>query len=191
MKTFGIVLLMGLGLTAYFYGISVCKGAQLMRVEKKQAILSLLFAIAWFVITLSAGYGLAALLLHMDITDRTYPINSILCVLVFALIAIRMFFAAIRQTPVKEERLDEAFVKEAVRFCLSVGISVFLAGFALGLLEISYTLLLCCVALLPILGILAGLRVGYFYGYWQRVWAYVVGGLLMLAGNISLICGLF
>lgn len=192
MSTLIIVLLLGLGVTAYLYGVAVCKGAQLVRVEKSQALSALLFALLWFVCGLSAGYFLAHVLLRFEVTARTYPINGMISLLIFAILSLRMFIEGFRNSPVAEERMDEKeFFRMVVRLCLSIGVQVFLTGFAMGLLEVSFREILAAMGIFPILGILAGLRTGYFYGYWQRIWAYFVGGLLVLAGDIALICALY
>ena len=102
-----ILWLIGVGLATYLYGMAVCKGALLATMGKKQICCSLLFSAVWQIFVLAVG-NLCAIGMHLkNITSKEYPINAFIAIIIFGVIACRMFWLAVKNEPVIEKRLAE------------------------------------------------------------------------------------
>ncbi len=182
-----ILVLIGLGLAIYVYGLAVCKGALLASIGKKQIALSLFFSAIWQILVLFIGNSFAMAMHSSNITESEYPINAFIGIIIFAVIALRMFWLAYKNEPIIEKRLmDKEFYKVLTAICLAVGFYTLLTGLALGLLQISLLAELLVLGLLSAVGVLAGLFVGYRYGYGQRTGAYILGGICLIISDVLL-----
>lgn len=187
-----ILFMIGLGIAAYLYALAVCKGVLLAGMDKKIICFSFGVSALWQVMVLAVGNFLAFKLHAMEITKSEYPINAFACLMIFGIMAVRMFVKAIKNEPIEEKRIDESgFYKLIIAICVSVGFYTFLTGLALGLLQIPIFVELPVLVLLSVSGVIGGLYSGYRFGYGQRSGAYVLSGIFLIIGNVVLFAEYF
>jgi putative Mn2+ efflux pump MntP len=182
-----VLVVIGIGLAVYLYGLAVCKGALFANMDKKQIIFTLGFSVVWQALVLAAGSLVAAELHSKQITKSEYPINAFACLMIFGIIAIRMFIHAAKNKPVVEKRMEKKEVYFSVMgLCIAMGFYSFLTGLAFGLLQTNIWKELLVLVGLFTAGLLGGLYAGYRFGYAQKNGAYICGGVLLFLGDILL-----
>jgi len=179
-----VLLMIGLGLAVYLYGLAVCKGALLADMDKKQIIFSLGVPALWQIAVLAIGNFIAAQLHIMKITKSDYPINAFACLMIFGVMAVRMLINAMKNAPIIEKRIEKRdFYRSIMGLCIAVGFYIFLTGLAFGLLQTDIWKELTVLVGLSLIGLLGGLYAGYRFGYGQRNGAYICGSIFLIIGD--------
>lgn len=180
-------ILVTLGISLDIFATMACKGAQLSKIEKKPlATLCLLFAV-WQTAALYLGSALGTLLRWQDM-NPSGSLTEIIATVIFVLIAVGMFVKAWKNETIVERRDDKYAWKLLIDRLALFSLVTLAVGVALGFLGTATVILLTVIAAATVVVVAAGLYVGYRFGYEQKTKAYVVGGLLLIAGAVDTVC---
>lgn len=187
-----ILFMIGSGIAAYLYGLAVCKGVLLDGMNKKVICFSFGASALWQIIVLAIGNLLAFKLHAMGITKSEYPVNAFACLMIFGILAMRMFIKAIKNEPIEERRIKKGeFYRLISGIFVAVGFDTFLTGLALGLLQTPVFTELFVLVILSAAGVIGGLYSGWRFGYGQRNSAYILSGTFLLVGDFMLLLQYF
>lgn len=180
-------ILVTLGVSLDIFATMACKGAQLSKIEKKPiATLCLLFAV-WQTAALYLGSAAGAFLRWQDMNPSS-SVTETIAVVIFVLIAADMFRKAWKNETILERRDDKYAWKRLIARLALFSIVTCAFGVALGFLGTATVILITVIAAATVFVVIAGLYVGYRFGYEQKTKAYVVGGLMLLAGAVDTVC---
>lgn len=174
-----IAIAVALGLD--LFAKSACHGALLSTIHKGKLAIGIFVFAVYQIFLLGAGYAIAAWMQLRHLSERGDSINTLLCIIIFCAIAVRMLRIAVRNEDMVEHRQDEDYMKKIfTSLCLQVGFYTFLTGIGLGLVRVTDAKLLGILVLFGAIGVFAGLECGYHYGYRLKTKAYAFGGTLLL-----------
>lgn len=177
-------ILVTLGISLDIFAAIACKGAQLSKIEKKPLIkLCVLFAV-WQTAALYVGSTAGAFLRRRE-PDQDGSVTEIIAVVIFGVLGILMIVKAWKNDVILERRNDKYAWKGLVARLALISIGTLLLGAALGFLGTAWTLLLIAISALTVIVVIAGLYVGYHFGYEQKTKAYAIGGVMLLAGAVD------
>ena len=172
-----IVVALGLDLFAK----SACHGALLSTIHKGKLVIGILVFAAYQILLLGAGYAIASWMQISHLSERGDGINTLLCMIIFCAMAVRMLRIAVKNEDMVERRQSEDYMKKIfISLCLQVGFYTFLTGIGLGLVHVTSIALLGILVFFGAVSIIAGLECGFHYGYRLKTKAYALGGMLLL-----------
>ncbi|MCQ2771605.1 MAG: hypothetical protein MJ236_07435 [Clostridia bacterium] len=189
---FAMTIFIAIGLALGVYGYSTCKGALLGRFNRIQPYIAVLVFATWQILVLSGGKVCSAKLLQLEATHANSFVNGFLCILLFSALAFKMFRHGFQNITIEERRMDEKELHRLVlQNSLKTGLITFLIGFSIGIVDLPFIPVMVVCFVLAVLGVLAGLLVGYHFGYGQRMGAYIASGLFLALGDVLMILHCF
>ncbi len=179
-------ILVTLGISLDIFAAIACKGAQLSKIEKGPLIkLCALFAV-WQTAALCIG-SVAGMFLHRYDMDPDGTMTEIIAVIIFIVLGVMMLVKAWKNEAILERRDDKYAWKGLVARLALISVGTLVLGVALGFLGTAWGVLLLAIAALTVIVVIAGLYVGYHFGYEQKTKAYAIGGVMLLAGAVDTI----
>lgn len=175
-----------LGLTLEIFGAMECQGSLVAKIEKKQLFMFCLVLAAGQILALGIGDILSFGLSRYGAAKENF-LGQAVAAAIFLFLGIRLLLKAWRNERIMERREEKFEIK---RFLGVYGRSIlftFLAGVALGFLGGSIPVLLVLTLFLTILATVIGMYTGYRLGFEHKMKAYVLGGILLIAGSIDVI----
>jgi putative Mn2+ efflux pump MntP len=177
-------ILVILGISLDIFAAMACKGAQLSKIERKPMVtLCMLFAL-WQTAALYIGSASGEFLRRRD-THSGGSATEIIAVVIFGVLGILMIRKAWKNEQILERRDDEYAWKGLITRLALISITTLVVGAALGFLGTNTVIVLTAIAAVTVVVVIAGLYVGYHWGYEQKTKAYAVGGVLLLAGAVD------
>jgi len=187
-----MMIFIAMGLACGIYGYSTCKGALLGSFNKIQTYVAVLFFAVWQIFVLAIGKMVAAKLLILEADHVNSFVNGFLVVLLFSVLAIKMFKHGFQKIIIEEKRMEvKELHKLVIQNCVKIGGLTFLIGFAIGIVEMPFLPVMGICFVLAFVGVLAGLLVGYRFGYGQRMGAYIASGVFLTVGDVLLLLHCF
>ena len=179
-------ILVTLGISLDIFAAMECKGAQLSKIEKKPlVILCVLFAV-WQTAALYIGSAVGAFLRMREVNPNGGN-TEIIAVAIFGVLGILMLRKAWKNEPVIERRDDRYAWKSLIARLALISTWTLVLGMALGFLGTATVILLTAISAATVVVVIAGLHVGYHWGYEQKTKAYAIGGALLLVGAVDTI----
>lgn len=174
-------ILVTVGISLDIFAAMECKGAQLSKIEKKPlVILCVLFAL-WQTAALYIGSAMGAWLCMREVNSQ-HGNTEIIAAVLFGAVGILMLKKAWKNEPVIERRDDRYAWKSLIARLSLISTWTLLIGVALGFLGTGTIVMLTAVAAATVIVVIAGLYVGYHFGFEHQPKAYAIGGLLLLFG---------
>lgn len=178
------IILVTVGISLDIFAAIACKGAQLSKIEKKPlAILCLLFAV-WQAAALGIGSAAGACLYRREAREGAAN-TEVIAVAIFVILGILMICKALKNETILERRNDEFAWKGLIARLALISIGTLAMGVALGFLGTSTVKVLGVIFCATVVLVIAGLYVGYHFGYEQKTKAYAIGGALLIAGAVD------
>ena len=179
-------ILVTLGVSLDIFAAMACKGAQLSKIEKKPLVkLCVLFAV-WQTAALDVGSIVGSILRMREANPRTGN-TQIIAAVIFGVLGMLMIRKAWKNELIIERRDDGYAWKSLVVRLALISVWTLVLGVALGFLGTGTAMLLTVISVATVLGVIAGLYVGYHLGYEQKTKAYAIGGVLLLIGAVDTI----
>ncbi len=182
------IIMIAIGLSLEIFAIVVCKGAVFSQIRKKTLFELIMIFASWQLVTVIIGNMLVQVL---DITlsgsnEHGKMLLQILSILIFGAIAIRMLNNAHKNEDIVESREDSIKLNNILQISSIVGLNGFVAGVGFGFMETNVFLQLIILASVSVLAVIAGIYVGFNYGYRPKTKGYLLGGLILLITDIVL-----
>lgn len=177
-------ILVTAGMSLDIFAATACKGAQLSKIEKKPlAILCLLFTV-WQAAALGAGSAAGMCLYRRELRQGATN-TEVIAVAIFMVLGILMIYKAWKNETILEHRDNEYAWKRLTARLALISLGTLAMGVALGFLGTSTVRVLAAILCATVVMVIAGLYVGYHFGYEQKTKAYAVGGVLLIAGAVD------
>lgn len=180
-----LVILLGISLDVF--GTMECQGALVAKIEKKQLIIFCSILAVGQAIFLGIGSYISQLLCKGRIQTQESFLGQVAAATIFLCLGVRLFLKAWKNEQVIEHREEKVDVMEFLKRYIHGSMFTLLTGIALGFLGKRLSVLLLLVAALTVTATVVGLYTGYRLGYEHKLKAYILGGLLLLAGGVEVI----
>ena len=185
-----LIILVGFGLAFDVFAIAVSQGSVLGNVKARGIVLMCLMVVAWQILALLIGYGIAQI---PNVDEKTIEVKrvwGILAGILFIILGgIKVMLIHYRKAI--PEVLSDIDFKKTCGIASSTSIYTIFAGFGCGLLEhklLSLAIMICCITVfIVILGVLGGYRNGELDKrfYWAGGIILIVAGGLTIVSNIG------
>ena len=176
-----------LGISLEIFGAMECQGSLVAKIEKKQLLVFCTVLAAGQALALGIGDVLSLFLSRHGAQAKENFLGQVIAAAIFLLLGLRLLLKA-RKIELIFERLEEKFQVKRFLVIYSKGILfTFLAGIALGFLGGSISVLLLLTLFSTILVTVVGMYTGYRLGFEHKMKAYVLGGLLLIAGSVDVV----
>ncbi len=174
-----------LGISLEIFGAMECQGSLVAKVEKKQ--LSVFCAVLAVGQALALGMGdmLSLFLASHGTQDRKDFLGQVVAASILLILGIRLLLKAWRNEGIVERREEKFEIRKFFRVYLRSILFTFLAGVSLGFLGSSIAILLLLTLFLTVLVTIVGMYTGYRLGFEHKMKAYVLGGILLVAGSVD------
>lgn len=177
-------ILVTAGISLDIFAATACKGAQLSKIEKKPLIILCLLFAGWQAAALCIG-SVAGTFLHKRDVQLGVSTTEIIAVAIFMILGIIMIYKAWKNETILERRDDKYAWKGLIARLALISIGTLVLGVALGFLGTSTVRLLTVILCTTVVVVIAGLYVGYRFGYEQKTKAYAIGDVLLIAGAVD------
>ncbi len=176
-----------LGLSLEIFGAMECQGSLVAKIEKKQLFMFCAILAAGQGLALGIGNFLSLFLSRQQIQAKEIFLGQAVAAAIFLFLGIRLLLKAWRNERIVERREEKFHIKRFLEIYSKGILFTFLAGIALGFLGSSLRVLLVLTLFLTILVTVIGMYTGYRLGFEHKMKAYVLGGLLLIAGSVDVI----
>ncbi len=176
-----------LGLSLEIFGAMECQGSLVAKIEKKQLFMFCAILAAGQGLALGIGNFLSLFLSRQQIQAKEIFLGQAVAAAIFLFLGIRLLLKAWRNERIVERREEKFHIKRFLEIYSKGILFTFLAGIALGFLGSSLRVLLVLTLFLTILVTVVGMYTGYRLGFEHKMKAYVLGGLLLIAGSMDVI----
>ncbi len=176
-----------LGLSLEIFGAMECQGSLVAKIEKKQLFMFCAILAAGQGLALGIGNFLSLFLSGQHIQAKEIFLGQAVAAAIFLFLGIRLLLKAWRNERIVERREEKFHIKRFLEIYSKGILFTFLAGIALGFLGSSLRVLLVLTLFLTILVTVIGMYTGYRLGFEHKMKAYVLGGLLLIAGSVDVI----
>ncbi len=176
-----------LGISLEIFGAMECQGSLVAKIEKRQLFIFCAILAAGQVLALGIGNFLSLFLSRSETQAKEIFLGQAVAAAIFLFLGIRLLVKAWRNEGIIERREEKFEIKRFLEVYSKGILFTFLAGIALGFLGSSVPVLLVVTLLLTILVTVIGMYTGYRLGFEHKMKAYVLGGLLLIAGSVDVI----
>ncbi len=176
-----------LGITLEIFGAMECQGSLVAKIEKKQLAIFCAILTAGQIVALGIGDFLSFGLSQYGVAAKEGFLGRVVAAVIFLFLGIRLLLKAWRNERIVEHREEKFEIKRFLSIYARSILFTFLAGVALGFLGGSIPLLLALTLFLTILATVIGMYTGYRLGFEHKMKAYVLGGILLIAGSVDVI----
>lgn len=176
-----------LGISLEIFGAMECQGSLVAKVEKKQLMAFCAILAVGQVVALGIGDLLSQRLSCHRTQIKGDFLGQAVAAAILLTLGIRLLLKAWKNEDIVERREEKFEVKRFLRLYIRSIMFTFLAGIALGFLGNSIPALLALTLFLTILVAVVGMYTGYRLGFEHKMKAYVLGGVLLIAGSVDVI----
>lgn len=160
-----------------------CQGALVAKVNKKHLMMICAVITAWQLAALYVGNAFAHLLYVDQLAKDERFIGTVLAVVIFFSLGIRLIAKAIKNERINEHRVENPGFKRFFRLAAVTSFYTLLIGIAFGFLETNLPLVLIMAVCVTVAVVILGTYTGYHFGFEHKTKAYVIGAaLLWIAG---------
>ena len=180
------ILLIAMAMACDIFGIVVQRGANLVRIDVRTALMSLLWAV-FELLAILAGYVAGSWLLGLELTEhRSLFWVHVISGVILAAIGVRMFMLAFGKRIILEHRMEKVDFRTDILLALRLCVHGLLAGIVCGLLCFSLPQVIAAAFLISAASAVAGYISGRAWGVSPSGTAYAIGGGLMCALGLAL-----
>ena len=176
-----------LGISLEIFGAMECQGSLVVKIEKKQLLVFCTVLAAGQALALGIGDVLSLLLSRHGAQAKESFLGQVIAAAIFLLLGLRLLLKAWKNERIVERREEKFQVKKFLLIYSKGILFTFLAGIALGFLGGSVSVLLLLTLFSTILVTVVGMYTGYRLGFEHKMKAYILGGLLLIAGSVEVI----
>ncbi len=180
-----IVVLVCLGLAFDVFSIAVAQGSVLGKVKFRGLVFMCLIVWAWQLVTLSIGYGIAALINVNELQKEVRDALQLVTATIFVGCGGIKIFLVQKRKAVPEELSDINF-KKLHGIAAPISIYTFFAALGCGFLALSYANVCAIICVMTIAIVVLGVFVGYRNGELNKKMYWAGGIFLISAGAIVL-----
>lgn len=176
-----------LGISLEIFGAMECQGSLVAKIEKKQLVIFCSILAAGQVLALGIGDFLSLFLSRHEMQGKEIFLGQAVAAAIFLFLGVRLLVKAWRNERIIERREEKLEIKRFLGIYSKGILFTFLAGIALGFLGGSIPVILVLTMLLTTLVTVIGMYTGYRLGFEHKMKAYVLGGLLLIAGSMDVV----
>ncbi|MCR4733066.1 MAG: manganese efflux pump [Lachnospiraceae bacterium] len=177
-------LLILIGISLDVYAAMEIEGAMIPQVKKKALGIACGVVTIWQCVFFFGGYFFSYELLHLHYLKNGPKIGSVLAVIIFGLLGIRLMTKAIRQGNFDEKRRDIQ-IRKYIRIIATSSIYTLFTGAACGLVGSNEIYMLLVIVITTVGVVIGGVYTGYHFGYGSKSRLYVIGGIMLfIAGGL-------
>ena len=181
------VLVIALASGLEIASIVICKGAMLSQISKEKIGKLLLIMVGWNLVTILIGNALAYPLINWSKTSVGKIAVGFFLILIFVALAIAMLLRSFRNNFMEEVCNDTLKWSDTWRVSSIIGVTGVLVGFGFGLIETNIVLEVIAFAVSSAIAVVAGLFIGYRFGYQPKRKGYIFSAILLTLIDIDLI----
>ncbi|MCR4867885.1 MAG: manganese efflux pump [Lachnospiraceae bacterium] len=179
-------LLILIGISLDVYAAMEIEGAMIPHIKKRALGIACGVVTLWQCVFFFVGYFLSYELLHLHYLKDGPKTGSVLAVIIFALLGIRLMVKAFRQENFDEKR-REIQIRKYIRIIATGSIYTFFTGAACGMVGSNEFYMLLVIILSTVGVVIGGVYTGYRFGYGSKSRLYVIGGIMLfVAGGLLL-----
>ncbi|SCW55454.1 Putative Mn2+ efflux pump MntP [Lachnospiraceae bacterium C10] len=179
-------LLILIGISLDVYAAMEIEGAMIPHIKKRALGIACGVVTLWQCVFFFVGYFLSYELLHLHYLKDGPKTGSVLAVIIFALLGIRLMVKAFRQENFDEKR-REIQIRKYIRIIATGSIYTFFTGAACGMVGSNEFYMLLVIVLSTVGVVIGGVYTGYRFGYGSKSRLYVIGGIMLfVAGGLLL-----
>jgi putative Mn2+ efflux pump MntP len=179
-------LLILIGISLDVYAAMEIEGAMIPHIKKRSLGIACGVVTLWQCVFFFVGYFLSYELLHLHYLKDGPKTGSVLAVIIFALLGIRLMVKAFRQENFDEKR-REIQIRKYIRIIATGSIYTFFTGAACGMVGSNEFYMLLVIVLSTVGVVIGGVYTGYRFGYGSKSRLYVIGGIMLfVAGGLLL-----
>lgn len=176
-----------LGISLEIFGAMECQGSLVAKIEKKQLMIFCSILAVGQTLTLGIGDVLSQFLSGHGTQVKDIFVGQVIAAAIFLFLGGRLLLKAWKNEGLIERREEKFDVKKFLGSYFRSILFTFLAGFAMGFLGRSIFIILALTIVLTILVTIVGMYTGYRLGFEYKMRAYVLGGILLIAGGVGVI----
>ena len=177
-------LLILIGISLDVYAAMEIEGAMIPHIKKRALGIACGVVTLWQCVFFFVGYFLSYELLHLHYLKDGPKTGSVLAVIIFALLGIRLMVKAFRQENFDEKR-REIQIRKYIRIIATGSIYTFFTGAACGMVGSNEFYMLLVIVLSTVGVVIGGVYTGYRFGYGSKSRLYVIGGIMLfVAGGL-------
>lgn len=179
-------LLILIGISLDVYAAMEIEGAMIPHIKKRALGIACGVVTLWQCVFFFVGYFLSYELLHLHYLKDGPKTGSVLAVIIFVLLGIRLMVKAFRQENFDEKR-REIQIRKYIRIIATGSIYTFFTGAACGMVGSNEFYMLLVIILSTVGVVIGGVYTGYRFGYGSKSRLYVIGGIMLfVAGGLLL-----
>lgn len=178
-----------LGISLDIFAVMECQGSLVAKVEKKQLMAFCGILVVGQVVALGIGNFISLLLCQSVAEEDEIFLGQVVAAVIFLCQGMRLFWKAWRNERIVEHREEKFDVGEFIRLYARTSILTLLTGLAFGFLGNSMLIVLLLITVMTVLVTVFGMYTGYRLGFEHKIKAYLVGGVLLVAGGMDVIFG--
>ncbi|BBF43304.1 hypothetical protein lbkm_1991 [Lachnospiraceae bacterium KM106-2] len=175
------VILISTGLSLDLFGVMICKGAVLKRIDHIQLVQACSILGGWQLGALLLGNLISHMLL---LGEQTKTVGSLLTGFIFFFLGFYMLYKGWRHQPIFEHCVDKISYKEIFWVSLVTSLDTFLAGVGMGFLETRLLIEGIVILIYTIITALVATYFGYRLGSERNHVAYIIGGCILLFSGV-------
>ena len=160
-----------------------CQGSLVKSINKKQLSVLCIAAGMMQTIALFIGFYISDLYCRKFPESNETLLGEIIAFSIFIALGIRLLLKALKNEFIIEHLIAKFEIAKTIHVCAVTSVYTILAGIAFGFMGTNLPAILIMTVILSIIFIVAGINVGYNFGFEQKTKTYFVGTLLLfLAG---------
>ena len=180
------VILISVGLSADIFGVCVCEGSMLAKIEKKKLCLTCIIFCLWQLVAAQVG-SMITIIPIIEKTEKSFEhVFDTISLIIFVGLAVYMLYKAWKRESLFEQ-VDDINYRKICIIAIVTSIDVFFAGIGFGFLNAQVIAVDIVIELTTILFVCLGIYTGYRLGYEQKNKAYLLGGIVLLIGVAELL----
>lgn len=180
------VIVIALALSLGIYGVVAKRGANLVKLDKKMAIMSAIWGLLELAAAM-AGYGIGHWILTRELeTDHSHFWVHVLAGVLLAVVGIRMLLQAFQKKTLLEHRMESVDMRGDALLALRICVQALIAGISCGLLSISFVTVVIAVFAFSIIFAVMGYIFGRAYGALFTDQAIGAGGVMLCILGVAL-----
>ncbi len=172
-----------IGISLDVLGTMEVEGAMLGEIKKMDLTLASLMVMGLQLLFFFGGYFACNMLVKYDIFTHGNVTASIISVVIFVLLGIRLLVKGIKKVFVEEHR-EEFSLAKYMRNILMLCVYTLAAGCACGFIRAGALLMLITIVICSVVVTVGGIFIGYHFGFGYKSNGYYLGTILLWIAGI-------
>lgn len=174
-----------LGISLDIFGAVACQGALVEKIEKKHLVLVCTVVTVLQVGAIFIGNQASTFLLSIDGKEDSLFIGRIIASVIFLGLGVRLCFKAWKNEAILERRENVLTIKRFAKITMITSAYTVLTGIAFGFLTTNVWFIILLLICFTIAVVVSGLYTGYHFGFRPKTKAFLIGGIMLIIGGIS------